>query len=109
MPRDDAKRYYTDYCNHMWRFFILNRDNPAVRLDAECDARAYKCCQRIFGEFSREEQRILCQVYGADVRRMPMRAIVADVAYRKPCLEDDVWKLLNRANRSVAKLRGLIP
>ena len=102
------KRYYTDYCSHMWRFFILNMDNPAVPLKQECDARAFSSCKKVYDQLNRDEQRILQDVYTLDPWTNRLSDIVLHVAQKRTCEPDAIWGLLTRSNHTVAKIRGLI-
>ena len=102
-----SKRFYTDYCAHMWRFFILNRIAP-VSLKEECDSRAYHSCKKIYDQLNREEQNIMEDVYSIDPYTMRMTEIVLHVAQKRYCTANDIWRLLAYTNKAVAKIRGLI-
>lgn len=102
------KRHYTDYCSHMWRFYILNKDNPVLSLREECDVWAYHSCKKVFEQLNREEQRVLEDVYSVDPWSKRMTDIVIQVAQKRICEPNDIWRLLTNTNKAAAKARGLI-
>ena len=109
MENKGSKRYYTDYCNHLWRFYVrtphfADRMADTVR---EADRRGFASCAKVFGTLTKTEREIICEFHGMDVN-IPFPDRVGTVASITCMNAKDVCGILARINTKLAEVRGLI-
>lgn len=102
-----SKRYYTDYCNHMWRFYIRNPNLNTEWLEREADRRAFRSCEKVFSELTKNEQAVIREYHELDIN-IPFMDRVGTVSSVTCINSKDVCGILARVNTKLAEARGLV-
>lgn len=108
MESKGSKRYYTDYCNHLWRFYVRT-PTFKERMDTarEADKRGFASCMKVFETLNTTETGVICEFHEMDVN-IPFIDRVGMVASMMHISRNDVCQILARVNAKLAEARGLI-
>ena len=97
------KPFYVDYVRHCLRFYTRTTFKPQFK--SEVDENNWYACHRAMEHFSDEDKNIILKVYG-------MRDTIEDNVFQMATLywrdQNDIWLMLERLERLVARKRGLI-
>lgn len=97
---------YADYVKHSLRFFLRHRnDTPTPIPQAEAYKANWHACAEAFGTLSPYDQSMIETVYTAGES---LTASVTAYADDHGVSVDYVWGKINKLERCIAKLRGLI-
>ena len=97
--------YYTDYVNHMIRFFLTTPESLHIEGKKKADVQNWMAVQAVWHGLSENNKKVLTEVYG--------RHHWITEAVRLYCLEtgaepDKIWVLITKTGAAIAKKRGLI-
>ena len=98
------KPYYADYCRHILRYYIQHKcDNP--RFKTPIDKENYRSAHTALNRLSATEREIIEDIYNyaTDIKKGIQAA-----TERHSVSEAYAWQTLKRAERLIAKERGLI-
>lgn len=100
---NSRRTHYSDYTNHCIRIYVSN-DKPDF--DNNVDNHNWRVVNEAFNYFSSKEQEMLKDVYRHQLLTLP--DAVSTVARKYNMRNQDIWQLLSKLQREVAKLRGLL-
>jgi len=100
-----GKPFYTDYARHMFRYYIPRRDDKSIVFHSDAEKLNFGAAQRTMGRMIASERVILEDVY---LLAGDTRTSVQSVAKSYNTNENNIWQILNRAEKLIAKERGLI-
>ena len=97
--------YYTDYVNHMVRFYLSTPDSLQMDGKRKADIENWLAVQYVWHRLSLDDKNILEQIYKAHFRlsegvRMYCTNTAAD--------EQKIWVLITKTSAAIAKRRGLV-
>ena len=97
--------YYTDYVNHMIRFYLSTPDQIDLKDKRQADVNNWLAVQEIFRRMRDDDRRVLTTVFKKHHRvsegvRMYCEETGAD-SYR-------TWVIITKTSQAIAKRRGLI-
>ena len=98
-----SKPFYVDYVRHCMRFYARTTFKPPFK--TEVDEKNWYACHRAIEPYSSADKDIIIKVYA-------MRDTIADNVYQIATAynldQDEIWLMLDKFERKVAKHRGLI-
>ena len=102
-----VKCYYTDYVNHMIRFYLSTPDGlDLTKKDYSAPSIAnWSSVQMVFHRMGADDKDLVKAVFGCG-HYLP-KAVDA-YCERTGANTDDVWKVLTRVNAKIARVRGLV-
>jgi len=100
-----GKPYYTDYARHIFRYYIRHRDDKPLIFHTDAEKLNFGAAQRALGRMIASERVIMEDVY---LLPSDMRTSVQTIAERYKTSDNNIWQIMNRAEKLVAKERGLI-
>lgn len=107
MTKMKTKCYYTDYVNHMIRFYLSTPDgiNLRAREYSSASIANWSAVQMVFHRLGADDSTLVREVFGCD-HYLPK---AVDIYCQKTGANvDDVWKVLTRVNAKIARVRGLM-
>ena len=95
------KPHYADYVNHMLRFYVRN---PVINVTAQPDVTNHAAVMAVFNRLGRKDRARLCLIYqeGYDITER-----VESYCRDTGTLPSEVWGLITRVTKQVARERGL--
>ena len=107
MNKIKTKCYYTDYVNHMIRFYLSTPDgiNLQKRQYSSASINNWTAVQLVFHKMGAEETELIRGVFACG-HYLPKA--VDDYCQKNGANADDVWKVLTRVNAKIARVRGLM-
>lgn len=103
-----AKRFYTDYVNHMLRFYARNvQSGNVVRLKfrSEVDKLNWRSVNRVLHSLPERDKDIIIEVFG---RGDTLADNIYEVSKELAINQDIVWTLVSKVTNKIAKDRRLI-
>ena len=103
-----AKRFYTDYINHMLRFYARNvRSGDVVRLKfkSEVDKLNWRSVNRVLHNLPERDKDIIIEVFG---RGDTLADNIYEVRKELAINQDVIWTLVSKVTNKIAKARRLI-
>ena len=100
------KRYFTDYVNHMIRFFISTPETLDVAGKKRVDIDNWLCVQSIWCGLENDEKDLLRTLYSNTTEGIENLVRAWSCGHAVPI--DDVWKKVYSITREIAAARGLI-
>lgn len=105
MSKPNSRCCYTEYVEHMIRFFLAY---PApLRLDGHTavDANNWIAVQSVFCDLDDKERDLLTDLYTCKIT--PFREAVAAVCEKRSINPGEAWNLVAVTQRKIARVRGL--
>lgn len=103
-----TKTYYTDYVNHMIRFYLTTPEglDLSVKSYSSASIDNWLAVQLVFRKINEKDVKLVQDVFGYG-HYLPK---AVDRYARDKGIEDtgDVWKVLNGVNAKIARVRGLV-
>ena len=100
-----GKPFYTDYARHILRYYIGHRNDTPLIFHSDADKLNFNAAKCGLGRMIASERVILEDVY---LLAGDTRTSVQSVAKSYNTNENNIWQILNRAEKLIAKERGLI-
>lgn len=102
-----VKCYYTDYVNHMIRFYLSTPEglNLQERQYSNASINNWSAVQLVFHRLDPVDTELVRAVFGMD-HYLP-RA-VEGYCKKNNADPDEVWKVITRVNAKIARVRGLM-
>ena len=103
--RTKTRWYYTDYVNHMVRFYITCPDGLRMEGKRKCDVENWCAVQGVFYKMPDEEREKVLRIYKTHYNLPKAVDTYCDETGDDV---DRVWALLAKTTMRIAKTRGLI-
>ena len=102
-----VKCYYTDYVNHMIRFYLSTPNGLDLqkRQYSQASVENWSAVQLVFHRMGADDKSIVKDVFGCG-HYLP-KAVDA-YCEKTGANADDVWRVLTRINAKIARVRGLM-
>ena len=102
-----TKCYYTDYVNHMIRFYLSTPDGIDLKQRDYSSASIanWSAVQMVFHRLDPVDLNLVRDVFGCG-HYLPKA--VDDYCHKTGADTDEVWKVLCRVNAKIARVRGLM-
>lgn len=100
------KPYYADYVNHVLRFYVQAAGRKNTDFTEKADRLNYQAADKVLGNLTAQDREVLCEVF--DRPSDPLLNRVLDVAYARKIPSGDIWTLISRVSRQIARERDLI-
>lgn len=100
-----TKCYYTDYVNHMIRFYMTTPDTLSTDGKRGADISNWLAVQSAMRNVKEEDRVLLLDVYSRDYR---LPRAVEKYCQEKGADERDVWRVITKILSMIARQRGLI-
>ena len=97
--------YYTDYVNHMVRFYLSTPETLQMEGKRKADIENWIAVQDVWHKLGTDDKNILEQIYKAHYRLAEGVRIYCGNTATDPY---EIWKLITRIHAAIAKRRGLI-
>lgn len=101
----NSRRSYSDYVNHMIRFFLSTPEGLTVTGHTGADVNNWVAVQTIWSDLSAEEQALIRMLYTSG---RPYEETVYGYATEHGLSVQTVWKIITNVTTRIAKVRGLI-
>ncbi len=98
--------YYTEYTDHMWRFYVRHRDGNIADMDYASRAN-WTACHNVWLTIRPEWRDVLNLYYQQDPHGISWK-VNAYCAKHHDISPADVWKIVNAARNMAAQERGLV-
>lgn len=100
------KPFFYDYVCHMLRFYSAYRsDLTRPYFTTEVDEMNWEACDAVMSKIQPPEHDMLLEIYRS---REPLSTTVSALAEKYQMTQSQVWTLVKRTERAIAKKRGLI-
>ena len=102
-----TKTYYTDYVNHMIRFYLSTPEGIDFRKRnySQASIDNWLAVQLVMRKTDEKDTEIVREVFGCG-HYMPKA--VDEYCKKTGAESDDVWKVLSKVNAKIARVRGLV-
>lgn len=103
-----AKRFYTDYINHMLRFYARTVRSGYVmglKFTSEVDKLNWRSVNRVLHNLPERDRDIIIEVFG---RGDTLADNIYEVSKELAINQDIVWTLVSKVTNKIAKDRRLI-
>lgn len=102
-----TKTYYTDYVNHMIRFYLSTPEGIDFRKRSYSQASIdnWLAVQLVMRKTDEKDTEMVREVFGCG-HYMPKA--VDEYCKKTGAESDDVWKVLSKINSKIARVRGLV-
>ena len=100
------KRYYTDYVNHMVRFFLSTKEVLELDGKKRCDIENWVAVQSVYALLSDEDKSMIRVLFGNTEERFEV--LVNTWSATKCVPVQDVWVKVQRFTKDIATRRGLL-
>lgn len=97
--------YYSDYVNHMIRFYLTTPDTLMVAGKRKADVANWMAVQAVFHALKDENRQALTEIYRTSHRLTEGVRAYCD---RTGTDEPKVWIMITKVSSAIAKRRGLI-
>jgi hypothetical protein len=97
--------YYTDYTNHMIRFYLSTPEILLTSGKRKADLDNWIAVQSVFHFLPDDQKQVLAEVYKAH-HKLPEGVRI--YCEKTGADENRVWVLITKVNAAVAKRRGLV-
>lgn len=97
--------YYTEYVNHMVRFYLSCPDNLMLEGKRRCDVENWIAVQGVLHGLSDGDRDKITQVYKTHYN---LPTAVSDYCAKTGANERAIWVLLTKVSSQIAKRRGLV-
>ncbi len=101
--RTTNRPYYTEYVNHILRFYA--RHPSMVHFKTDADRLNHRAAQTVFYKLPQQKTAVLFDIY---TRNDTLGDNVYEVARSRKMGQDDIYTLITRVSNLIAKERGLI-
>ena len=107
MTKLKTKTYYTDYVNHMIRFYLSTPDGIDLRNReyTSVSIANWSAVQMVFHKTDPLDIALVRAVFACGYY---LPKAVDDYCQQNNMNPDEVWKVLNRVNAKIARVRGLM-
>lgn len=107
MGKMKTKCYYTDYVNHMIRFYLSTPEGIDLRKRQYSSAsiKNWSAVQMVFHRLDETDAKLVQDVFGYG-HYLPKA--VDDYCKERSVEQDEVWKILSKINAKIARVRGLM-
>ena len=104
-----TKSYYTDYVNHMIRFYLSTPGglDLMARKYTSASVNNWTAVQLVFNHLTASEFEKVCTIYKDYGHHLP-KAVEAYCKDKGADIEE-TWKLLTKVSSKIARARGLMP
>ena len=103
-----AKRFYTDYINHMLRFYartVQSGDVMGLKFTSEVDELNWRSVDRVLHNLPELDKYIIIEVFG---RGDTLADNIYEVSKELVMNQDVIWTMLSKITYQIAKERGLV-
>lgn len=102
-----TKTYYTDYVNHMIRFYLSTPEGIDFRKRnySQASIDNWLAVQLVMRKTDEKDTEMVREVFGCG-HYMPKA--VDEYCKKTGAESDDVWKVLSKVNSKIARVRGLV-
>lgn len=97
--------YYTDYVNHMIRFFLSTPETLHIEGKKKADVQNWMAVQAVWHGLTEESRQVLTDVYS---RHHWISEAVRLYCQDKGAEPEKIWVLITKTGAAIAKRRGLI-
>ena len=97
--------YYTDYVNHMIRFFLTTPDTLHIEGKRKADVQNWMAVQAVWHGLSEDNKKVLTDIYS---RHHWITEAVRLYCQDKGAEPERIWVLITKTGAAIAKRRGLI-
>ena len=99
--------YYTDYVNHMIRFYLSTPDGLDLRKRdySASSIENWSSVQMVFNRMGTDDKELVKNVFGCG-HYLPKA--VEEYCKKTGAKSDDVYRVLSRINAKIARVRGLM-
>lgn len=97
--------YYTDYVNHMIRFYLSTPETLQMKGKRHADIENWLAVQAVWHKLGAEERNLLETVYALHFRVAEGVRIYCEGKGAEP---EKVWVLITKTSAAIAKKRGLV-
>ena len=98
-----SKRFYTDYTNHMLRYYVRNAEFIGI---TEIDAENWGTCHCVYKQLSEEDKLIVFKVFND--RSILLSGAVSTVSDELELKQSHIWQRINEISKMIATQRRLI-
>lgn len=98
-----VKPYYTEYVNHILRFYVRHPSMTHFKTDA--DKLNHRAAKNVFRKLSDMDSIVIFDIF---TRNDTLGDNVYKVAKLRKLKQDDIYTLITRVSNLIAKERGLI-
>lgn len=102
-----TRPYYTEYVNHMLRYYTRHTPKEAVRMKfkSECDRKNWLAVNRVLHRLPERDKDIIFTVFS---RGDTVADNIYELSKRIGVHQDSIWNLVNKVTNKIAKERKLI-
>lgn len=100
-----CRRSYSEYVNHMIRFFLKTTDGLTVDGHTQADVTNWLAVQAVWCELTADEQALIREMYTSNRR---YEDTVQEYAHSRGVNPKSIWKRLTDITFQIARLRGLV-
>ena len=97
--------YYTDYVNHMVRFYLTTPDSLMTDGKRKADIDNWIAVQEVWHRLSDSDKQVLTEIYKAHFRLTEGVRMYCDKTGADPY---KIWVLITKISATIAKRRGLV-
>lgn len=98
--------YYTDYVNHMIRFYLTTPDTLMTAGKRKADVLNWMSVQAVFHYLSDKDKQVLTDVFNTHYRIN--EETVKTYCKKTGADEQKVWVLITKTSAAIARRRGLV-
>ena len=96
------RSYYSDYVQHCMRFYARH---PNPKFNSEAEKLNWNACDNALKRFEVSEKDILMSIYQSGDT---LADNVYNLSLQKNINQNNIWKLVSRLEKMIAKRRGLL-
>lgn len=97
--------YYTDFVNHMFRFFMSTPDSLQMQGKRKADVENWMAVQSVWYKLPDKTKQVLTGVYKAHFKIHEGVRVYCEQTGAEP---KEVWTMVTQAYAAIARKRGLI-
>ena len=101
-----SKPYYSEYVNHILRFYVSVEGRERKTIPHGADQLNYDAADKVLRTLGETDRAILREVFAPSHDSLLYRVI--DVAQSRKIPSSDIWTLISRVSRRIAEERNLI-
>lgn len=98
-------KFYSQYVNHMLRFFARYYDKNLENFKKPVDAKNWQAVKTVLDKLPEKDKNVIIEVYK---RRDTLADNIYEVSKELGIDQDVIWSMLNKITRKIAKERELI-
>ncbi len=98
-------KYYSEYVNHMLRFYVRHRQIKENELEKKIDLKNWNIVKMVLDDLKEKDRNVIIKVYE---KQDSIPNNILETSKELGIRQNVIWTLLNKVCRKIAKERELI-